>query len=395
MYYPQNEVQTTINYPDVKNIFNTIVNECPRSATKRNLHPDSGKDQLLAQQLEQVINKYGQEIASQFQSVYEKQNPALSFLFAQVTNAVLEKTFHEGRCHLQAAYSLIELCKKNVFNASLVCSRTDNPATEHWYLIIPDDYTFKTLSQMPQIYVRVEPNRFNKEATFFDTWSNQLCQWQVFQPEPNNEYTKAIKKSPQAMFRPLVHLFGNNISVLENIIWCLTEYEKRLKKLAPNMERGIQQIPEPLKLTDDEFQNEMELLVDSGKCLSKLLSTIDHYKSEFTAVLNSCKEKANKRDQNVPTEQNIKEKDERLSSLTSSFFKKPVAALWKEYPQTKLANTKYAGHQMRFFTMKDDMSQAGAFVDHLIGKGVKVELKEANGKPSIVADLTESTFTYK
>src|SRR5476651_2252643 len=95
----------------VRNIFDTVVKECTRSLTKKNLHRDPVKEEVLAKQLDKTFSKYGEMIAGQFQADYEKQNPALSFLFAQVSNAVIEKTFHHGSCHAQAAYSLIELSK--------------------------------------------------------------------------------------------------------------------------------------------------------------------------------------------------------------------------------------------------------------------------------------------
>ena len=64
------------------------------------------------------------------------------------------------------------------------------------------------------------------------------------------------------MFKPLIRLFNDEENLLKNIIWCLTEYETRLKKLVLEVEKI------PIKYTSrftpqDEFQKEVEFLFNS------------------------------------------------------------------------------------------------------------------------------------
>lgn len=376
-------------------IFNAVVKECHRSYTKHNLHVDPAKEALLATQLEITRVKYAATFSDQFQKVHEKQNPGLSFLFAQVINAIFEKTFHEGQCHAQAAYTLIELCKKNIFNASLVCSRTNDPTTEHWYLLLFDDNTLKELANQPSqhpVYFRFSPNNFHKKWIYFDSWSNQLCLWENFQPQNNS--MRAIKNSPQATFKPLIHLFRDETSVLEKIIWCLNEYENCLKALTLTTENIPLNISKLFSTDDGLFQKEIELLFDSRRCQEKLLLTIENYKQEFAKTLNLHKQPSAANNKNDTS----KEKEEKLSSITSAFFhQKQTNTQWKEFPASHLANTRYTGHKVLFFTMRKDMStQANEFFNHLKEKGADVVLKEVgkndDAKPSIVLDLTSSTF---
>lgn len=386
--YHQKLIQTENIDINVKKIFDKVIAECKRASTKMNLHQEKQKDELLAAQLEKVITIYGEAIASQFQSKYEKQNKGLSFLFAQVTNAVLERTFHEGRCHLQAAYSMFELYKSGIYNVSLVSSRINNPITEHWYLLILDDYTFKSMAQMPGIYVAVKPNGFNKMALFFDSWSEQICQWKNFQPQ--NKYTIEITKSTQAMFKPFIHVFHSEVEVFKSIIWCLTEYANYLKNIPSIKLLSLSNVENLSTPSDEKFSKEIEFLTNPEKCLVKMLSTIDSYKKEFVDILN-----LHSHDLNVITEQNIKEAETKLLASTLSFFKGPTDIVWKEYPKSNLERTKYEGHQVRFFTMKDEKlsSRADDFLQHLKTSGFNAEMKKAKNNPSIVVDLTTSKLT--
>ena len=70
---------------------------------------------MLVEALKKNNTTYGINITSQFQREYEAKKPALSFLFAQVSNFILEKSFHDGACQLQADVALFEFCKKVFF----------------------------------------------------------------------------------------------------------------------------------------------------------------------------------------------------------------------------------------------------------------------------------------
>lgn len=79
-----------------------------------------------------------------------------------------------------------------------------------------------------------------------------------------------------------------------------------------------------------------------------------------------------------------------LEGETMSYFKQPVSAKWKKYPELKLIG-KYVGHQVCFFTMAPDKtSQAIGLTKKLRLVGFDAELKQAGEKPSIVVDLTTS-----
>lgn len=379
----------------IKQVFDQVVTHCSRSSTKENLHSIKKVEQFLATELERVTVEYGETIASDFQKEHAEQNPNLSFLFAQVNNAVLERTFHEGRCHLQAAYSLLELCKQGIFNASLVNSLTNNPATEHWYLVIPDDYTFASLFHISHVFVKVQPNGFNKSTLLFDPWSNQICQWRDFNPE--NRYTKAVKTSSQVLFKSFIHLFHDDATVLENIISCLVVYENYLNCLLKNQEiklKNFTQFQYPTSL-DEKTQEELMLLANPEKCVEKLLLTIENYKKEFTAILNSMKKNTViTEDKKIASEeQNIEKIETKLLNSTLSFFKKSTDTQWKKFPEQRLTD-RYKGHQVRFFTMTgNESSQADTFLCHLKDIGFDVEMKKSHEKPSLVVDLTTSKLT--
>ncbi|MBA2367731.1 MAG: hypothetical protein H0V82_01750 [Candidatus Protochlamydia sp.] len=370
----------------IMEIFNATLKECHRSFTKKDLHIDSLKEEFLAVQLEKTRVRFGAAISEQFQKDNENKNAGLSFLFAQVTNAIIEKTFHQGSCHSQAAYSLIEFCKKSIFNVSLVNSHTGSEETSHWYLVLFDDFTFKSLATQPSnhpVFFTFKPDDFKKDWIFFDSWSNQLCEWKNFKPA--NSYTKAIKNAPQVTFKPLIHFFRNEVELIEKIIWCLTEYEKRLVSLKLDNNNTTIKISNLFKSTDEKFKNEIELLTDSSKCMAKMLLTIENYIREFTETLNIL--------QMVVNENNIN-KTEALLYLTSSFFKQvQITTQWKEYPESKLSKTEYAGHEVLYFTLQSDLSsKAKDFYEYLKNNGANASLKQANNKPSIIVDLTKSTL---
>jgi hypothetical protein len=400
-----------MNDQRIKDIFETTVKECKRSFTKQDLHSNPHKEDLLARKLDEAREKYGATIADQVQKIYEKQNPALSFLFAQVTNAIIEKTFHGGSCHAQAAYSLIECCKKGIYNVSLVFSRTNDPTTEHMYLLLFDEFTFNALAKQPSshpTYFLFNPKDFQKMWTFFDSWSNQLCEWKNFRPQ--NNYTKAIKNSPQTVIKPLIHLFQNEIGLLEKIIWCLTEYTTRLNNLPLDKQVTLPislGLIKSLTVEDNEFNEEINLLLNPQKCVAKLLLSVEGYKEEFTKILASYKQfrEKNEKKEKVLTEEEVKEKEDKLLSLTQTFFgqnpnpnpnpnSNSIISQWRSFPEEKLVGTKYAGHQVRFFTMKGETSQkADEFVSHLKAKGANLEkTKTKSGDPSITVDLTVSEF---
>ncbi|MBA3537975.1 MAG: hypothetical protein H0T84_15450 [Tatlockia sp.] len=376
----------------ITNTFNTVVKECTRSLTKKNLHINPLKEEKLAVALNKTFKKFGEAVAVQIQSSYEKKNPALSFLFAQISNAVFEKTFYYGSYHSQAAYSLIELSKLGIFNASLMFSHTGDQLTEHYYLLLLDESTLERLQQLPAktVFIRVNSKSgLPAESLFFDTWSNELCKYKDLVPQ--NECTKQIKTTDQALFKPFVQLFKNEVNVIENIIWCLNEYEKRLKQfhLFHLVKDPIpEHITQLFTSSDVEFQNEIELLSNSDKCISKLLLTLEDYKKDFQKQLNLLKQPNWE-----PIEEKVKQKNDSLVALTSSFFKKQLPAQWKIYPEENLVG-KYMGHQLRFFTMSQDTQteKADDFVIHLKENGFAAERRDARSKPSVIVDLTASTL---
>ena len=372
----------------IKDTFDAARNECTRSITHRSLHPVKENEEVLARLLNKVFKDYGENIAKQIQDIYEERNPSLSFLFAQVSNAVFEKTFHHGSCHSQAAYSLIELSKKRIFNASLMWSKTNNILTEHFYLLILDEVTLKRLKQLRTPHPVVVPVNFKtglpSESLFFDPWSNELCEYKKLNHK-KNVFIKEIKTTDQILFRPLLHLFENEIKIIESIIWCLNEYEARLKQLTPIKEAIPEHITKLFTSTDIEFQDEIKLLFDPSQCISKLLINIENYKKDFQEQLNLLKQSTRN-----PAEEEIEQKDRKLLAITRDFFNEQLT--WKQFPKDNLVG-KYIGHQVRFFTMQEKIkTKASEFVAHLNKGGFNAELKSANNKPSIVVDLTTSTF---
>jgi hypothetical protein len=121
--------------------------------------------------------------------------------------------------------------------------------------------------------------------------------------------------------------------------------------------------------------NEINRLFSFVEMLSSGLSISD----EFNEMLDS-----NSADNDVGN------KDIKLTSLTSIFFQEPMHSAWKLYPENRLAGN-YIGHQVRFFTMPVDKSKkAEQLTQYLREAGFDVSLKKANDKPSIVVDLTTS-----
>jgi hypothetical protein len=366
---PNRELSIDTSIPgSLQAIFDGIVKACPRSSTNQDLHPDKQKENLLAYLLNYVVDKFGLEVAGKFQNVHEKSDPGLSFAFAQVSNAVIERTFQFGSCHSQAAYSLVELAKCKVTNASLVYSRTENTDTEHWYVLLNDKQLVSALSSSKNVFVRVEKNRFSAESIFFDPWSKQLSLWKNF--KSIDSCTEAIRKTDQAAFKSFLHLFGTEQAVVERIKWCLKGYRENLLSLPGDHKTSINpgRIP---KDSDEKFQQEVILLTSHQKCIDKLVMTIDLYLSEFDKILN---------DDNA-----------KLLSTTVAFFKTPIQAKWTPYSAEALSKTKYKGHSVYYFTMKGSLSEsAPAFFQHLTSEGFSAEMKAAEKNPSIVVDLSVS-----
>lgn len=371
------------NMAAVEETFNAVKKECTRSITKKDLHSDRHKEEALAKYLSRTFERYGENIAEKFQNLHQKQNPALSFLFAQLTNAIVEKTFHQGGCHAQAAYALIELAKKGIFNACLMCNKTGNLATTHYYLLILDEFTFERLklADANSVYIRVNAKTgLPPKSHFFDTWSNELCEYEKFISK--NDFTKDIKTTDQALFKPFSQLFPNEFNIIKNIFFCLNEYENHLKAIPQNKEAIPENIAKLFTPEDVQFQSEIELLFDSNMCVLKLLSAIEDYKKEFQQQL----------------EQYAKDTpiiDKELSNTTLSFFNGtlPAQSQWKPYPENALGG-KYLGHRVRFFTMSNISGKnAASFTNHLKQQGFNAELRKAKNGPSVVVDLTESKLT--
>ena len=193
------------------------------------------------------------------------------------------------------------------------------------------------------------------------------------------------KKPLRLLFKRLIHFFKNEAELIDKIIWCLTEYETRLEKLRLDTRNTAVKISNLFTSTDEKFQTEIELLFDSSKCLANFFLTIEDYKREFTETYKLHKPHM--------VNDNSKKKQQ-LLSLTSSFFKQvQINTQWKEYPESKLSKTEYAGHQVLYFTLQSGISsKAKDFHDYLKNHGANASLKQANHKPSIVVDLTKSTF---
>ncbi len=360
-------VMPTSISPALRKIFDEIVKACSRSTTKKNLHSDPKKEEALAWLLNNIRTIFGSNLATKFQGEYEAKNPALSFLYAQITNAVIERAFHEGSCHAQAAYSLIELAKNRIFKASLVCSRTGNLSTEHFYVLLLEDHTYNILASHKDIFIPITKNRFNPVSTFFDTWSNQLCRWDEFKAE--SPYTKEIRNTTQALFKSFLHLFGSEAKVIETINWCLEKYENELKALAlPEFSPQKHSISDQ---SDQAFQDECELLTSSQKCLSKILDIIKLYKEEFAKL-------------------SKKKDDTKLFNTTIAFFKQSSANDWKVYPSEKMAQSKHKGNDVRYMKAPSSTELTQSFFKHLQKEGFDTEIVGADEKSFILVDLTFS-----
>jgi len=353
----------------LQTVFDQVVKDCSRSSTKKDLHDDANKEHSLAVMLQNVTKIFGLNVTAQFQQIHERQQPQLSYVFAQVSNAVLERAFHDGRCHSQAAYAMLELAKQKIFDACLVFSNTGNPATEHYFLIFLDDYAKQMLANHKNVKVK----RFNNNVLYFDTWSKQLCYWQDF--KPSNDYTRAIRGTTQSIFQSFKRIYRTEEKIIETIMWCLKEYAKYLK--AVPIEDVVTQVRSTQAAVDQEYIDELTLLSNPKQCLAKLLDTIELYKTEFEKLR--------------------KVTDANLLTTTVSFFGTPTARQWKVYPKASLAKSKYNGHQVRYFTMKGtEAERATEFVTHLKAKGFVTEKKSTkNNNPSIIVDLTDSTLTFK
>lgn len=355
---------------DLKKIFEVAVKECPRSTTKKNLHADPSKDNALAILLRNAFETFGMEVSARFERQNIKDNPGLTFLYAQVTNAVIQKTFHEGSCHAQAAYAMIELAKNKIFNASLAKCDSGNDLNDHWYLMVLEEHTFQLLSKAPSLYIRVSENRFNPESIFLDTWSNQLCRWKEFKEE--SHYTKALRKHPQILMKSLMHIFQNEKNIIQQILWCLNQFENDLNALTLEAQFRIRNITTPDD-TDPAYKEEVSLLMNPLACREKLLATIKQYQTDFTKMT-------------------TKVDDKTLIEVTSKFFKTPTEQQWKPYPEAKLVKTKYEGHVVMYFNMKKtDADNASAFFKHLQKSGFSAEMRTANDNPSIIIDITASS----
>jgi hypothetical protein len=387
--------QPSVSNLTIKEIFDLTIDQCKRVSTKEgSLNADLSKDILLVKALQQCTQVYGINITSQFQAAYEAKNPALSFLFAQISNFILEKAFHVGSCQLQADVALFEFCKKGIFNVSIICSNPTNALIDHWYLMILDDHTFRASTQWPKVYAAIRPNGFSKTSLYFDTWSKQLCEWKNFKPDPENKYQKNLKEITQAMFKPLINLFKDEVNLIETIIWCLTEYEKCLKNIKLAEEKIPMEYTRLFTTAEDEFQREVKFLFDSQQCMLQLLTSIEIEKKAFQERLVAIKHVSKKQEK----EDSVNDKDIKLDNITSAFFKQNIPTRWKEYPQQLVSqHPTYAGHQIRFFTLpqNDTTTQrlATDFTQHLREKGLSAEQRDAKGKPSIIVDLTTSSFT--
>jgi hypothetical protein len=353
--------------PDLKKIFEAAVKECPRSTTKKNLHADPRKDNALAILLDNAFEIFGLEVSARFERQNIKDNPALTFLYAQVTNAVIQKTIHQGSCHAQAAYTMIELAKNKIFNASLVKCDSGNELNDHWYLLILEEHTFQLLSKAPSLYIRVTENRFNPESIFLDPWSNQLCRWKEFKEE--SHYTKALRQHPQILMKSLMHIFQNEENIIQKILWCLNQFEKDLNALTLETQFRFINMTTPND-SDPAYKEEFSLLMKPLACREKLLTTLKQYQTDFTKMT-------------------TKVDDKKLIEATSKFFKTPTEQQWKRYPEAHLVKTKYKGHEVMYFNMKKaEADNANAFFKHLQNNGFTGEMKSVNDNPSIIIDLT-------
>ena len=79
-------------------------------------------------------------------------------------------------------------------------------------------------------------------------------------------------------------------------------------------------------------------------------------------------------------------------TCTAVFVRGVYIEVWSIRIGSKLSKTEYAGHQVLYFTFQSNISKAKDFHDYLIINGANAALKQASNKPSIVVDLTKSTF---
>jgi hypothetical protein len=365
-----------IGIPVVEKTFSQVLSVCKRSSTKNDLHPDPAKEKILYSLLQKVYEIYGTDIADSFQAEYENTDPGLSYLFAHLTNAVLEKAFHDGSCHSQSSYAMFELSKEGIFNVSMVSSQTGNPGTDHFYLMMPDEYTRKILSTIPNVFIHVNKSNFAASTVFFDTWSKILCKWQDFKGpiENTNKCTKVIKTSTQYLFRPLDLLFKDELTLLKNIKKCLLEYKMRLQKVPIHASALLVAADE----ADKSFKEEVQLLTSSEKCVTKLVETIDEYVNHFKIQIEALKEKE------LPSA--------KLARYSSRFFEKydlsPGNSVWKVHPQAS-SNDRYKNYDVRYFNMPISIKeQATLFNQYLNKKKINTELQLTEGKPAcLIAKL--------
>ncbi len=381
-------MKNIINIPVVEQVFQKVRTECTRSTTKGDLHSDADKEEILGLSVITAVKKYGENIADAFQSEFGKTDEKLSYLFAQLTNAIIEKTFRDGSCHAQASYSLFELAKKSVFDVSLVYSKTEKIKTEHFYLMMPDKFALNIFLQHDITSFIVNNSRFGSETILYDTWSDILCKWQDFsgEIEVTNQCTRVIKTSVQHLFRPLSLLYENEKMLLEKIIACLCEYKNRLLQLSNSPDKiSAAQIGAIVAnhQEDSEFINEIIFLNNNDECIKRLILNIDEYLADFTEQLN-------------PGTGVVKQHESKLSNETTQFFnEKKITAealAWKVYPAEKLTGC-YAGHQIRFFNIPKDITseQSAAFNSHLKEKGFAAKMaKTKAGLSSIIVDLNNS-----
>jgi hypothetical protein len=134
----------------------------------------------------------------------------------------------------------------------------------------------------------------------------------------------------------------------------------------------------------DDILRQLQSLLTMFKDKEALPSKFEHSKTDIGSRANLSAQK-----------DNFELLEQKLQDKTLSFFKKPVNAQWKPYPEQRLAG-KYIGHQVRFFTMAaNETVQAKAFAEQLQRSGFDAELKRTKDKPSVIVDLTTSKLTLK
>lgn len=144
--------------------------------------------------------------------------------------------------------------------------------------------------------------------------------------------------------------------------------------------------------SSDEELDTSDVFANSGKTLArlmKLMQSIPDSKHSDNATRTSSSTM-----QPNPKFAIAENKQELLDFQSMSFFEN-LNVQWRKYPENRLTG-KYVGHQVCFFTMPASSAEtAKNFTQHLKQTGFDAELKSANGKPSIVVDLTASKLTYK